>query len=177
MLALVLDVETTGLINNHTLSLDRQPEVVEFCGILVNLEDARVIDELDMLIKPVRPIAEEITKKNHIDNVMLESAMPFSEYADQIQHAIEHAPCVITHNASFDTEMLEIEFQRLGRHVHWPRVICTVEQTVWINGYRLNLAALYKHLFGQTFAGAHRARADVEALVKCCVELHSRGDI
>jgi len=40
-----------------------------------------------------------------------------------------------------------------------------------LKGYRLKLAQLYEHLFGETFPDAHRARNDVQALRRICVEL------
>jgi hypothetical protein len=72
-------------------------------------------------------------------------------------------------------EMVDIEFERLGRKAPWPpRKVCTVEATVHLLGYRLSLQNLHKHLFGENFDEAHRAKVDVEALVRCCVELRKR---
>jgi DNA polymerase III epsilon subunit-like protein len=84
---------------------------------------------------------------------------------------------VIAHNLSYDRDMLNIEFQRLGHFIAWPPGLCTVEQSVHYKGYRLNLTGLHEYLFGQPFAGAHRARPDVEALTRCCVEMFKRRDL
>ena len=71
-------------------------------------------------------------------------------------------------------EMLDLEADRIGTKIVWPKGICTVEATIHLIGRRMTLSELYQHLFGDSFAGAHRARRDVEALVRCCVELKKR---
>jgi DNA polymerase III epsilon subunit-like protein len=72
------------------------------------------------------------------------------------------------------------ELVRLGLHrkFPWPpRHICTVESTMQIKGHRLHLANLHEHLFGEKFAGAHRAMVDVEALTRCFIKLVQDGEI
>jgi DNA polymerase-3 subunit alpha len=73
--------------------------------------------------------------------------------------------------------MINNEMRRLGLTVAWPRVICTVEETEHLKGHRLKLSDLYELLFGEKFANAHDAKADVEALAKCYFELVKRGEI
>ena len=75
---------------------------------------------------------------------------------------------------SFDQEMIDIEAERLGQILRWQRLVCTVEQTVHLRGHRLSLSLLHQHLFDEPFAGAHRAKVDVAALIRCSVELHKR---
>lgn len=174
MRALVLDTETTALIDNHTLPLDKLPEVIEFVGILVDLKTAKVLDLQETLVKPKKKVSAEVTAITTITNEMLAKAPTFAHVADSIAATIESAPLIIAHNASYDKEVLDIEFERMGRKIKWPRVICTVEQTIHLKGFRLGLSALHELLFGEKFEGAHRARVDVEALVRCCVELVRR---
>ena len=87
---------------------------------------------------------------------------------------------MIAHNLSYDYAVLMAEFSRCCTEgsVKWPiRRICTVQETEFMKGFRLNLTSLHEELFGEPFAGAHRARTDVEALTRCCIELFKRGDI
>jgi hypothetical protein len=37
------------------------------------------------------------------------------------------------------------------------------------------MSALHQHLFGEPFEGAHRAKQDTLALLRCCVELLHKG--
>jgi len=183
MKAFVFDTETTGLVDNRTLKLERQPEIIEFYGCLVDLgKKGKIISEVDTLIKPKNPLTDKpvsggkktITDITGISNEMLKDAPRFKDVAKRIHDAITKAPLVIAHNASFDREMVQIEFERLKEKIKFPKIICTVEQTIYMKGYRLSLSALHQELFGEPFAGAHRAKVDVSALVRCCVELHKR---
>lgn len=174
---LIIDTETDGLVENMTTRLDKQPEILEFCGIRIN-DFGGIVEEVDELIKPSRPITEEVTKMNGITNDMVKNCKPFSYHASNIRDLIERADCVVAHNAAFDTDMIDLEFARLNKtKIAWPHIICTVEATIHFKGYRLTLSALHELLFGSKFEGAHRARADVEALTRCVVELRRRGEL
>lgn len=175
MKALILDTETTALISNHSIKLDRQPEVIEFFGALTDLTTGIRIGEYEQLIKPRHAITNEITEITGITNEMVAKSPCFSNVADAIRMRIEAAPVVIAHNMSFDKEVIDIEFERFGQKIKWPRVICTVEATLHFKGFRLSLSKLYDHLFSDTFKDAHRARSDTTALERCCIELYKRG--
>jgi DNA polymerase III epsilon subunit-like protein len=177
MIALIFDTETNGLVDNLTMAIEKQPDVIEFFGQTVNLETGEKLSELQQLIKPPKLIDAEITNITGITNELVAEAPTFSEVADKLEKYITSAPLVIAHNLSYDRDMLNIEFQRLGRFIAWPQGLCTVEQSIHYKGYRLNLNALHEHLFGEPFAGAHRARPDVEALTRCCIEMVKRRDL
>jgi DNA polymerase III subunit epsilon len=175
---LILDTETTGLIENMTTRSDHQPEVIEFCAIDIDPDTGDVRGELDQLIKPKIAITDEITKMTNITNEMVENSPSFSDVAVSIRDIIERSDAVVAHNASFDRDVIDLEFKKLGMtNIAWPYIICTVEQTIHIKGYRLSLGDLYEHLFNERFTGAHRARVDVDALARCVVELKKRGDL
>lgn len=176
MIILAFDTETTALVENHTIKMDKQPYVIEFYGVLTNLETGELINELDLLIKPPISIPEQVTKITGIDDAMVADAKQFEVYASSIKKLIEDAPTILAHNLSFDMEVLDLQFERLGQSIKWPNErICTVEQTVHINGYRLSLSNLHEKLFGVAFPGAHRAKVDVQALVRCATEMYKKG--
>jgi DNA polymerase-3 subunit epsilon len=175
--AFLFDTETTGLVENHTLPLSKLPEIVEFYGCMASLETGEIEAEIDTLIKPKTPIPIEVSKKNGITNEMLETAAPFAFTAPDIKRMIEEAQIVMAHNLSFDMEMVDIEFERLGGKIAWPRPLCTIEATVHLTGKRLILTAVIEHLFGKGFPKAHRAKNDVMAMLACAVELRKRGEI
>jgi DNA polymerase III epsilon subunit family exonuclease len=177
MIALIFDTETNGLIDNLITAREKQPDIIEFFGQVVNLETGEKLSELEQLIKPPKPIDAEITNITGINDEMVSQSPAFEQVAGQIEKYITTAPLVIAHNLSYDKDMLNIEFQRLGHFIAWPPGLCTVEQSVHYKGYRLNLTSLHEYLFGQPFVGAHRARPDVEALTRCCVEMFKRRDL
>jgi DNA polymerase III epsilon subunit-like protein len=184
MIALVLDTETTGLVENRTIKVERLPEIIEFYGALVDLGTGIIQEELDTLIKPTIPLKDKpdfgskktITEITGITNEMLANSPTFKVYAPKLKVFLESAPNIIAHNATFDQEMLAIEFARVNVPIKWPRVICSVEQTIHLKGKRLTLSDLHAHLFGEKFADAHRAKVDVQALIRCCVELAKREE-
>lgn len=179
-LAFVFDTETTGLVDNRLRKIERQSEIIEFYGCLIDLETGEITSELDTLIKPKQyPMSKETIEKTktRLNNELLFNAPNFASKAEEIRSLLETAPIVYAHNAAFDSEMIDIEMERLGKKVAWPRIICTIEQTMHLKGFRLSLTALHQHLFNEAFEGAHRAKHDVMALVRCCVELRKQGAI
>ena len=180
MKALIFDTETTGLVKNSLIPLDRQPRMIEFYGQIVDTETCEVIEDYHSLVNPGFEISEEITKITGIKPEDLQGQPVFPFIDGNIRGIIGKADAIIAHNLSYDWSILNFEFERSGTidKVKWPiRRICTVEETEWMCGYRLSLSALYEYLFNETFAGAHRAKADVEALTKCVLELVRRGDL
>lgn len=179
MIALIFDVETTGLIDNHTLPLDRQPEIIEFFGCLADLDSGEVLEELDQLIKPkAKTLDPKIKRITHLNEDMLADKPSFKDVAPRIKDLIGKSEAVIAHNLSFDMEMVDLEFERLGEKVQWPATrICTVEQSLHLQGKRLTLSSMYELLFGKAFPDAHRAKSDVQALMQCVIELIRLGEL
>jgi DNA polymerase III epsilon subunit family exonuclease len=177
MIALILDTETSALVPNRILRDDQLPEIIEFYAELVNLANGAILNELDCLIKPNKPVSDEIVRITGITNEMLVNQPSFKECAKDIFALIEFADVIIAHNAHYDRECLDIEAGRLPYSINWPRTICSVEQTVHLTGKRMTLSQLHEFLFKQKFADAHRAKTDVKALTRCCRELFQRGEL
>lgn len=177
VIVFLFDTETTGLLDSHLIPLAKQPHIIEFYGCLADLSTGEIIGEIDHLIKPPVPISEEITRITGLTDEALKDSPPFAAVAGRIRAAIEDAPRVVAHNLSYDREMIDIEFERLEQKVKWPRLLCTVEATLHLKGFRLNLTGLHEHLFGEGFPSAHRARNDVQALLRCACELHRRDEL
>jgi DNA polymerase III epsilon subunit-like protein len=184
MIALIFDTETTGLLENRVIKSDRLPELIEFYGAVIDLSTGEKKDEFETLVRPSRELSDKpdwgqkktITDITGLTNEILRTAPRFEDVAPKIVSLIESAPAVIAHNASFDQEIIDVEASRLGKIVKWPRVLCSVEQTIHLKGKRMTMAVMYDYLFNEKFPDAHRARPDTEALIRCCVELAKRGD-
>jgi DNA polymerase III epsilon subunit-like protein len=178
MIATIFDTETTNLIDNHVVKMDRQPYLLEFYGCHVDLRTGETLRELEHLIRPPEEkcIDVVIAKKSHgITWDLVKDKPEFKEVADEIIQFIGVEDTIIAHNLAFDMEMMDIEAERLGSKIEWPeRKICTIEQTTWLKGKWLSLEDLHEHLFGMKFMGAHRAKTDVLALVRCCIEMYRR---
>ena len=178
MLCTLFDTETSGLVLNRLVADGKQPHIIEFYGCVADLATGEIVRELDVLIKPPVEISDEITKITKITNEMLADKLPFKDHAAEIRSILSGSPRVMAHNLSFDMDMIELEFARLGLTMEWPRrKICTAEATLHLAGYRFKLSGLYEHLFGETFPEAHRARNDVHAMLRCAVKLYEMGEL
>lgn len=171
------DTETTALVANTLIDRKHQPHILEFYGVRID-EDGNTIGELEFFCDPGIPVSAEITKITGIRQEQVTGQPAFAAFADAIRAVVGESTAIVAHNLTFDRTVVDVEFARLEKTIVWPSLqICTVEQSEWYKGYRLSLSALHEYLFGAPFEGAHRARVDVEAMVRCFVEMRKRGDI
>jgi DNA polymerase III epsilon subunit-like protein len=174
MRTLIFDTETTDLIKNKLLPLERQPHVIEFFGISVDMY-GHECNSWGQLFDPGVPLTEVITRITGIKPDDLRGMPKFETKAIEIKKYIEGHDEVVAHNLSYDKSMIDFEMKRAGLTIEWPELICTVEATEHIKGHRLNLTALHELLMGEPFSGAHRAEADVRALANCFRALRETG--
>lgn len=176
MNTLVFDTETTDLIKNKLLPLDRQPHIIEFFGLSLDPE-GNEIGTYHFLFKPPVKLSDDVKRITNINDEMLADAPPFAAHAQEIKDIIEKHDEVVAHNLSYDMGVVDFEMRRAGLSIIWPIPTCTVEGTEHLKGFRLNLSALHELLFGEKFEGAHRAENDVMALANCFRQLRSIGEI
>jgi DNA polymerase-3 subunit epsilon len=177
MIACIFDTETTGLIDNHSIALGKQPEVVEFAAVRFDWDTYDIVHRYDTLIKPsCGRLPDKTIQTTGLTDADLVGAPSFKAVAANIAGTIEPADIVIAHNLSYDIEMIDIEFERLVRRVAWPAIkLCTVEQTMHVTGNRINLSGLHKMITGRPHEGAHRAMADVMATLTVLRGARERG--
>mgnify|MGYP006281704947 CR=1 FL=1 len=174
MKTLVLDTETTALIKNKLQPLDRQPRIIEFFAL--SLDSAgNELTTLHQLFNPGIAIDEKTTEITGLTNEALADAPRFKDLADRIVEFIEEHDEVVAHNASYDRNVIDFEMKRLNKKLKWPALVCTIEATEYMKGHRMNLGSLHEFLFGEPFAGAHRAENDVRATARCFLKLRELG--
>jgi len=189
MKILVFDTETTGFIDKKNPNLDGQPYIIQFAGILWKL-DNWVYDEIarkDILIKAPIPIPYGASQVHHIYDIDVLNAPAMRECIDDIMSFVQEADVVVWHNIEYDEDMLKLELRRNEKlHLYTPnQVVCTMKQSVdfcclegnWAKYKYPKLWELYKKLFWEYFIGAHDAMVDVEATLKCFLELEKQGII
>mgnify|MGYP001558620688 FL=1 len=180
---IVLDTETTGLLEPEATDIKLQPKIIEFAAIkLDHTADHRLVevDRIEFKCNPEMPLPAIITKITGLKDEDVANAPKLIEKIGELQEFFVGSQALVAHNAGFDVGIIWYELVRLGlqKKFPWPpRHICTVESTMQIKGHRLHLADLHKHLFGEKFAGAHRAMVDVEALTRCFIKLVQDGEI
>lgn len=175
------DTETTALVENLLVPLDRQPQIIEFAAVQMEKRgnDWIEINSLDVLIKPTVAVTDEIQKITNIDLAELAKAEPFSVHQHDIVNIFKGIKFRIGHNVTFDEAMLDFEFARLGVGPVWRAVgqrrRCTVELNEHVFGRRAKLNEVYEHYFGEPIVGAHRAMTDVKANAKIVVAMIEKG--
>lgn len=178
---IVFDTETDSLIANTAVSINKQPRIIElFAQILEQKGEGKrakfkELGRYSQLFSIGKPIPQEVVNITGIKDADLIGAPPFREKAAEVAELMQSADRVVAHNLSYDLTVTDFEMARCSLpRIKWPERICTVEATEYFFGYRLNLTTLYKTLFDETFADAHRAEADVMALSRCYQELVKR---
>ncbi len=132
MKVLILDCETTGLIDNSGRTLDKQPQVIEFYGTVIGLEmvegEVKVeeISELDFLANPGKPLPDIIKKITGLKDEDFKDVPPFGEYVNALRKLFDQADVATAHNLSFDKQLITFEMQRLNTELVWPaKLVCT----------------------------------------------------
>ena len=184
---LIFDTETTGLPKDWNAPItdtDNWPRVVQ---IAWQLHDSmgQVIEHKDFLIKPegydipydaerIHGISTELAEKH---GESLESVLK------EFNNALGKATFVVGQNIGFDINVLGCEFVRCNQETpmtSMPVLDTCTEVTAELcklpggrgGRYKLpTLTELHQFLFGERFAEAHNATADVEATTRCFFEL------
>lgn len=186
MKILVFDTETTGFIDKKESDLSRQPYIIQFAGILWELKNGEYKElwRKNIIINPGIPIPYAASQVHHIYDIDVKDAPSMDKQIDDFMDFLSQADALIGHNIEYDEDMIKLELKRYEKlHLYNPpQIICTMKSTVdfcairW-NGERFKypkLWELYKKLFGEYFIGAHDAMVDVEATLKCFLELEKR---
>lgn len=185
----VFDTETTWFINKKETDLDKQPYVIQFAWILGELKnwEFNELDRIDMLIKPKISIPYNSSQVHHIYDVDVKNAPEIESELEKILSYINTPDIIIWHNIEFDEEMIKLELKRQEKeYLYKPKqIICTMKSTVdfcairW-NGERFKypkLWELHKKLFWEYFIWAHDALTDVEATLRCFIDLVNKDII
>lgn len=183
MKILVFDTETTWFFDKKDTRLEKQPHIIQFAGILGELENHKFkeLRRKDIFFKPPLPIPYWASKVHHIYDVDVQDADEISKHIEALMDFISEADVIIWHNIEYDEEMIKIELARLQKlHRYNPnQVVCTMKSSVDHcalegNGNRFKypkLWELHKKLFWEYFSWAHDAMTDVEATLQCFLEL------
>jgi len=175
---IVFDTETTGLPKPSSVSLDKQPKIIEFAAIKLDDVTLEEIDRIDFLCNPREKLDPFIIKLTGITDELLESSEIFTANYENLFNFFLGEKYMAAHNCEFDRTLLRFELARISKVLNfpWPPIhICTVQASMPIKGHRLKLFQLYKIATGKEFKEAHCAMLDVEALVECVRFLVKEG--
>jgi DNA polymerase-3 subunit epsilon len=151
---IVFDCETTGI----DFARD---QVIELC-IQHGLEESA--PSRTWRIKPAVPIAPAAQAIHGISMEDLADCPGFGAYADEIAAVFAAADVIVGYNLSFDIDMLQAEYHRLGRpllDLGGKKVVDAFR--LWQQCEPRSLQHAHRRFVGDEFASAHSASADVAA--------------
>lgn len=187
---LIFDTETTGLPKSYSAPItdtDNWPRCVQ---IAWQLHDAlgNLIEHQDYLIAPDGFTIPYDAEKIHGISTELATrdGISMQEVLEKMNVALQKTKFIVGQNVGFDVNVMGCEFHRYGVATELTKMpvldTCTevtanLLQLPGGKGGRFKLPTLtelHQYLFGEPFAEAHNATADVEATTRCFLELVKR---
>ncbi|MBI2568027.1 MAG: 3'-5' exonuclease [Candidatus Schekmanbacteria bacterium] len=163
--SVVLDLETTGLDSS-------EHEIVEIGAI--KLRHGFPVDVFQSLVRPHKPISEEVSRINHISNEMLRAAPAPEEIFPQFAAFLSGAR-LVAHNAAFDIAFLRRNLAPYGAATETWEVADTLALSrLLLPISRHSLEAVAAHLGLELPAAmAHRALPDARITASVYVRLRA----
>lgn len=179
----VFDTETTWFVERDG-PIEVQPYIVQFSGILLELNEDKTLTEIDRIDAYVKPPISIPFGASQVHGIYDKDVQDKWTVGDQIELFLQYlnqADVVVGHNIEYDESVINYELQRLGRKGDYnpQKTLCTMKSSVDFCalpgrgiGYKFpKLNELYKKLFWEYFEWAHSAIYDVEATVKILEKL------
>ncbi|OQD43955.1 DNA polymerase III subunit alpha [Croceivirga radicis] len=184
---LIFDTETTGLPKRWDAPIsdtDNWPRCIQIAWQLHD-EMGRLIESQDYLVKPEGfNIPYEAEQIHGISTALAEAeGVPLREVLEKFNAAMAQTKFIVGQNVGFDVNVMGSEFYResvANPLQELPVLDTCTEHTAELcqipggrgGKFKLpTLTELHQYLFGEPFAEAHNATADVEATTRCFLEL------
>ena len=187
---LIFDTETTGLPKNYNAPVsdtDNWPRCIQ---IAWQLHDAmgNLVEQQEFMVKPDGFTIPYDSEKIHGISTELaaQEGVALTEVLEKFNIALEKSTFVVGQNVGFDINIMGAEFYRksiASNLMELPVLDTCTETTAQLcqipggrgGKFKLpTLTELHQFLFGEPFAEAHNASADVEATTRCFLELVRR---
>ncbi len=187
---LIFDTETTGLPRSWAAPItdtDNWPRCIQ---IAWQLHDSmgNLIEHQDYLVTPEGFNIPYDAERIHGISTELaqQKGVPLVEVLEKLNVALSKSKFIVGQNVGFDVNIMGCEFYRAGIETNLSQMpvldTCTevTAELLKLPGgrggkYKLpTLTELHEYLFGEPFAEAHNATADVEATTRCFLELIKR---
>jgi DNA polymerase-3 subunit alpha len=183
---LIFDTETTGLPQSWKAPLtdfNNWPRCVQLAWQIHDIE-GKLVEVKNYIIKPDGYDIPFNAEKIHgiSTELALKQGMPISEVLLEFVKDVEKSQFVIGHNVGFDNNIIGCELLRKEMPnllAKFPSIDTKDDATNYCaiagsrgGGFKWpSLTELHIKLFGEAFAEAHNASADVEATARCFLEL------
>ncbi|MCO6148037.1 DNA polymerase III subunit alpha [Flavobacterium sp. NRK1] len=187
---LIFDTETTGLPKRWDAPItdtDNWPRCIQIAWQLHD-DMGQLIEHQDYMVRPDGFNIPYDAERIHGISTELaaEQGIELAEVLEKFNAALSRSKFIVGQNVGFDVNIMGSEFYRMG--IESPMVKMKVLDTcteitadlLKLPGGRggrfklPTLTELHQYLFGEPFAEAHNATADVEATTRCFLELLKR---
>ena len=184
---LIFDTETTGLPKNWNAPISDTENWPRCIQIAWQLHDdmGRLVEHQDYLVQPEGFNIPFDAEKIHGISTELaaQDGVPMQEVLEKFNAAMAKAKFIVGQNVGFDVNIMGAEFYRANVDnplQELPVLDTCTEHTAQLcqipggrgGKFKLpTLTELHEYLFGEPFAEAHNATADVEATTRCFLEL------
>ncbi len=149
----IVDLETTGLSPKNS-------EIIEIGAIKVI--DNKVVDTMDVFVRPSRPLSWFITNLTGITNEMVDEGLSTKE-ALKVFDEFSFGMRLMAHNAKFDMSFLDVYMKKeLGKGVRMDSMDTLLLSRAIVKdvpNYKLETLA---NRFNIDYSGAHRSLRDCE---------------
>ena len=189
---LIFDTETTGLPRNWNAPITDTENWPRCIQIAWQLHDSMgaLVEQSDFLVQPEGfDIPFDAEKIHGIStDLAAEQGVGLSAMMERFQEALQKAEFIVGQNVGFDVNIMGCEMHRMGMDTSLltdkPVLDTCTEKSALLcqipggrgGKFKLpNLTELHEYLFGEPFAEAHNATADVEATTRCFLELLRLG--
>jgi len=194
-LALVFDVETTGLLPK--IPTDEIPHIIQLSFALYDTDKNKMVDVYNTYVKPlsginIRPMITELTG---ITQEKIETeGVDISEAIDEFYNAYQQADIIVAHNLHFDISMILMDGCPVMHELHGifdfdvlkkagKQLYCTMQSGIDLcklervnsRGTYLKqpkLSELYINLFGKEPENLHNSAVDVAVCLRCFLKMH-----
>lgn len=147
----VVDVETTGL------SARMGDKICEVAVVVAR--GGQIVDQLQTLVNPLKPISRGASAVNGITDSMVRSAPTFRHVASRLLESLDGA-VLVAHNASFDMAFISAELRAAGYDPPSNAVVDTLALARRCYTFPSNKLGDIAHSLGIKTQGLHRALAD-----------------
>lgn len=161
---LVIDTETTGI--------GPTARIIQIAADLCR-EDGRSVATLNTLVAAGVPSHPKALEVHGITDEMAATGLDPATAGALVGKFISAAGLVIGHNISFDIDMCR---QTFWTGIEPVNIYCTLAKARQHLRLPSNkLVDVYKHMFGEWFADAHSAMADVQACKRVYLRMKEMG--
>jgi DNA polymerase III epsilon subunit-like protein len=186
MLALIFDVETTGLPKKRKADIfdfENWPHIVQISWLIFNVTNGKIISINDHIIslQEGKKIPEASTKVHGItDEIMREKGENIIDILNKFNNDLMESQIIVAHNIEFDETIIGVESLRwldyniFGNYNNMK--YCTMRRSRKIKQKWMKLVDLHEHLFKTVPQNLHNSLIDVFVCFRCFCKLYYNSD-